>query len=542
MPTASPIRVACKRSSSCIPAVATSLAAALVLAAVPSNTAAAPRVFRYAAQGDVLDLDPHGVNEGQTTALRILVYEGLVRRSSELKLEPALAVSWSQPAPTRWRFQLRPGVKFHDGSPFTADDVVFSFQRATHRNSDMRSYVSGVREVVKVDALTVDYVTEAPDPILLNKLAYHFILSRAWAEKNGAAEPSPRSAGEAPMARRANGTGPFRLVERVPDTRIVFEANPEWWEKPSRTHNLDRVEYRPIANAATRVAALLSGEVDLVLALPPQDEARVRATPGFRVLETPDLRTIYLGFDHRRDELLDVPGTGRNPFKDGRVRRAVLQAIDVEAIHRKTMRGASRPNALLAAPAVQGYDKALDVRLPLDPAASRRLLAEAGYPQGFEVTLDCTNDRYVNDEAICQAIVPMLARVGIRVSLNSQTKNVIFEKIRSYRTSFYLMGWTPTTLDTHYTLANLAVEQPPEPSWNCGRYAPPQVAELTRAIAVEMDPAKRNAMIVQALRFIRDDVGYVPLHDQTVAWAVRDGVDVKVAPDNIVRPFLVTLR
>jgi peptide/nickel transport system substrate-binding protein len=515
---------------------------ASLLVSGPAASGPVQRVFRYAGLGDALELDPHGVNEGQTNALRLAVYEGLVRRSWDLALEPALAVSWSNPSPTTWRFHLRPGVKFHDGSPFTADDVVFSFRRATHRSSDMRSYVAGVKDVVKVDDLTVDYLTEAPDPILLNKLAYHFILSRRWAERHGALEPSPRTATESPTARQANGTGPFRLVERIPDTRIVFEGNPAWWGRSAKGHNLDRVEYRPIASAATRVAALLSGEVDLVYPVPPQDLARIRATPGFRVLETPELRTIYLGFDHRRDELLDLPGSGRNPFKDVRVRRAVLQAIDVEAIQKKVMRGSARVNALLAAPAVQGYDPRLDVRLPYDPDASRRLLAQAGWPQGFRVTLDCTNDRYVNDEAICQAIVPMLARVGIQVNLNSQTKNIVFEKIRSYRTSFYLMGWTPTTLDTHYTLANLAIEQPPEPSWNCGRYAPPGLATLTRAIAVEMDPARRQAMLSDALQTIRDDVGYVPLHDQTVAWAVRDGVEVDVSPDNIVRPFLVKVR
>jgi peptide/nickel transport system substrate-binding protein len=514
----------------------------LLLLGAASPGAGAQKVFRYAGQGDALDLDPHGVNEGQTTGLRLAVYEGLVWRSWDMSLHPGLAVKWSQPEPTRWRFQLRPGVKFHDGSPFTADDVVFSFKRATHKNSDMRSYVAGVKEVVKVDDLTVDYVTEAPDPILLNKLAFHFILSRRWAEKNGATEPSPRTATESPTARKANGTGAFRLVERVPDTRIVFEANPDWWGRSQSLHNLERVEYRPIANAATRVAALLSGEVDLVFPVPPQDLPRIRGTSGFKVLETPELRTVYLGFDHARDELLDMPGTGKNPFKDVRVRRAVLQAIDVNAIQKKVMRGSARVNAILAAPAVQGYDKNLDARLPYEPDAARKLLAEAGWPQGFNVTLDCTNDRYVNDEAICQAIVPMLARVGIRVHLNSQTKNIIFEKIRSYKTSFYFMGWQPTTLDSHYTLANLAVEQPPEPSWNCGRYAPPRLATLTKGIAVEMDPTKRQAMISEALQFVRDDVGYVPLHDQTVAWAVRDGVEVSAAPDNNVRPFLVKVR
>jgi peptide/nickel transport system substrate-binding protein len=233
--------------------------------------------------------------------------------------------------------------------------------------------------------------------------------------------------------------------------------------------------------------------------------------------------------------LLDMPGSGKNPFKDLRVRRAVYQAVDARAIHDKVMRGSSRINGLMVAQAVQGYDPRLDQRLSHDPEAARRLLAEAGYPQGFPVTLDCPNDRYANDEAICQAVVPMLARVGIKVSLNAQTKSKFFDKVRSHQTSFFLGGWSSTTFDAHYTLSNLLVDQPPGPSWNFGRYTAPRMEALTRAVAVEMDPARRQQLVSEALQFARDDVAYVPLHDQTVVWAARDGVEVPLAADNAPR-------
>ncbi len=496
-----------------------------------------PRILRYAGQGDVLDLDPHGANEGQTASIRGAIYEGLLSISWDLSVHPALAVDWTQPSPTAWRFRLRRGVKFHDGTPFVADDVVYSFRRVNHASSDMKSYIATVKEVVKIDDLTVDVVTKGPDPILLRRLPFFFIISRTWADRNGAAEPPARQATESPTARRANGTGPFRLVERVPDTQVILEANPEWWGNADRQHNLDRLVYRPIASAATRVAALLSSEVDLIYPVPPQDKARIEGSPGFKVLEGPDIRTIFLGFDHHRGELLDMAGSGKNPFKDARVRRAVYQAIDVDAIHRKVMRGASRPTGLLVGPGVNGYDASLDVRLPHDPEGARRLLGGAGYPNGFPVTLDCTNDRYVNDEAICQALVPMLARIGIRASLNAQTKNRIFEKIRAHQTSLYMMGWVPGTTDAHDALWNLALSREPgSGSWNCGRYRNDRLEDLARAMTVEMDPAKRQRLISDAMRTLQEDAAFVPLHQQTVAWAMRDGVEVKLPSDGSPRP------
>jgi peptide/nickel transport system substrate-binding protein len=507
------------------------LAIALLLAPAAGRSSDV-RVLRLAGPGDVLDIDPHGQNEDQTNSVRGGIYEGLLCLSWDLSLEPCLAESWSQPDPVTWRFRLRRGVRFHDGTPFTADDVVYSFARVRHPSSNMASYLTSVKEVRRVDDHTVDVITDGPDPILLRRLPYFFVISSRWAQANGAAEPPSKVVSEGPTARRANGTGPFRLVERVPDTRIVLEANPDWWAWPTRTFNFSRLEYRPIANAATRIAALLSGEVDLVYPVPPQDVARVRGTPGLKVQVGTDIRTMYLGFDHLRSESLDMPGSGKNPFQDVRVRRAVYQAIDIGAIHRKVMRGSSRPTGVLLGPGVNGYDAALDVRLPYDPQAARRLLAEAGYPQGFPVTLDCTNDRYVNDEAICQALVPMLSRIGIAVTLNAQTKNRIFEKIRANQTSLYMMGWVPGTTDVHDVLFNLALrDDPAAGSWNCGRYRSGRLEALSRRMAVEMDPARRQRLASEAIRVLQEDVTYVPLHQQTVEWAMRDEVEVKLPLD-----------
>lgn len=500
------------------------------------------KLFRFAGQGDVLDLDPHGADEGLTTAFRMMTYEGLLWLSWDLSLHPSLAESWSQVNPTTWRFRLRRGVRFHDGTAFSADDVVYSLRRAKSPDSRMASYVSTLKDAVRVDDHTIDLVTDGPDPILLQRLTSFFILSRAWAEKSGAANP-PKLGVMSPTSLRANGTGPFRLVERVADTRIILEANQAWWGKAAREHNLGRIEYRPIANAATRVAALLSGEVDMIFPVPPQDVARIRGTPGFRVLEEPDTRTVFLGFDTGRTESLDMPGTGKNPFKDVRVRRAVHRAIDPDVLHRKVMRGASRPAALLIAPGINGYDAALDVRPPQDLDAARKLLAEAGYPQGFPVTLDCPNDRYVNDEAICQAVVSMLARVGIKASLHAQTKSKFFQKLHAFQTSFYLLGWQPGTTDLHDVLFSVATTGPPQSgTWNGGRYSHPRVEQLAVSMTTEMDGAKRQRLMSEAQSLLQEDVAFVPLHQQMVTWAVRDGVEMKVGRDGEVRPVLVRLR
>jgi peptide/nickel transport system substrate-binding protein len=505
---------------------------ALALALAP--LAGEAKTFRYSTSGDFLGLDPHINNEGPTNSLKGNIYEGLVHRRPDLSVHPSLATEWSNPEPTIWRFKLRQGVKFHDGTPFTADDVLFSFARINSEQSDMNTYVATVKEVKKVDDYTVDFITKGPDPILHQNLTLFYIMSKSWTEKNNSAKPVRGGTAEIYANRFANGTGPFKLVERVPDTRTVLEPNKEWWGTP--THNLTRAEFRPIANNATRVAALLSGEIDMMYPVPLQDIPRLNQTAGIKVMEGPELRTIFLGFDQARDELLYSNVKGKNPFKDVRVRRAFYQAVDIEQIKRVVMRGAATPTGLMIAPGIVGFDAELNKRYPFDPEGAKKLLADAGYPNGFEVQLDCPNDRYVNDEAICLAVVPMLARIGVTVKLNAQTKGKHFDKIglkENRNTSFYMLGWTPGTYDGHNPLYNLMVMTlPGSGSNNSGAYSNPKVEELTKQIAVETDQKKRLAMLHEAFRIHKEDFGHLPLHQQALAWGVRDTV-----AEIIQRPF-----
>ncbi len=409
-------------------------AAAILAAALLLAPLAHAKTFRWASQGDILTMDPHSQNEALNNGVLADVYETLVTRDKQLKVVPLLAVSWTQPKPTVWRFVLRKDVKFHDGTPFTAEDVVFSIQRAQAPSSNFQIYTQGIDKVRKIDDYTVEIETKGPNPVLLDQLTELRVMSKAWAEKNKVTAPQNFiQKEETYSARNANGTGPYMLKSRETDVRTVFVVNPNWWGK--REGNVTEVIYTPVKADATRVAALLSGELDFVLDPPPQDIARLKSNPNLRILEGNENRTIFLGMDQHRDELLYSDVKGKNPFKDKRVRQAIYHAIDEDAIQKNVMRGLALPTGSIVAPQVRGYSKELDKRLAHDKEKAKKLLAEAGYPNGFEVTLDCPNNRYINDERICQAVAGMLAQVGIRVKLNAMPRATYFPKIQKFDTS-----------------------------------------------------------------------------------------------------------
>lgn len=511
--------------------------ALLALALAAACGIAAAKTVRIANQGDAQSMDPHSLNESMQLSFTGNIYEPLVGRDKKLGLVPALATSWSQSSPTVWRFTLRRGVQFHDGTPFSADDVVFSFKRAAGEGSDMRSYTSSFKDVRKIDDHTVEIETTSPFPILPDALSLVYVMSKKWCEENRAERPVDRRKGiENTASFKANGTGPFRLKERQPSTRTVLVRNFNYWG--TLEGNVEEVVFTPIGNDATRVAALMSGEVDVMEPVPLQDVERLKANPNLKVMQGPELRTIFLGMDQRRDELLHSNVKGRNPFKDKRVRQAFYQAIDIETIRTRVMRGAATPTALLVAPGIRGFASELNKRLPYDPEGAKRLLAEAGYPNGFEVGLNCPNDRYVNDGEVCQAVAANLARIGVKVNLMAETKVTYFPKVLSRNTSFYMLGWTPATYDSHNPLT--AVMSTPndkgQGQFNLGWYSNPKVDELTQRIQSETDQSKRNAMIAEAFKIHQDDVGHIPLHQQALAWAMKKNIDLVQLPDNFM-PF-----
>ena len=421
-----------------------SAALGAALAAIPAQPRAEV-VFKWANDGDVRAMDPYTLDETVQNSFLSNIYEPLVRRNRKLEVEPALATSYEQTSPTVWRFHLRQGVKWQDGSPFTAEDVVFSFHRITGKNSALSPEVAAVKDIRKIDDMTVDVETKQPDPILPSEMTNLVVMSEAWCTKNNSVENVVFGSGDNFAIRNAMGTGPFRLESREPDRRSVLVRNKDWWDKPE--HNLDRAEFTVISSAATRVAALLSGEVDMIYSVPPQDMERLGHTQGLKLIQGPELRTIFLGMDQSRPELLFSNVKGKNPFQDVRVRQAFALAIDEDAIASRVMHGNARPTWLMWGPGVNGFNPAMNQRPKTDTAKAKQLLAEAGYPNGFQVTLDCPNDRYVNDEAICTAISAMMARAGVKVDVFARTK---VRYLRRHRLSELPDELLPARLDAQH--------------------------------------------------------------------------------------------
>jgi len=512
--------------------VATALFTALSAAALVGHA----QTIRIANQGDALSMDPHSLNESLQLSTTSNVYEPLVGRNKDLSLAPALATAWKQTSPTVWRFELRKGVQFHDGTPFTADDVLFSFARTQVEGSDMKSYTNDFKEVRKINDHTIEIETKTPFPILPDVISQVFMMSKKWCEANNATGPVDRRKGiENAASFRANGTGPFRLRERQPNVRTVFVRNGAYWGPIEG--NVAEVVFTPIGSAPTRVAALLSGEIDVMEPIPVQDIERVNNNPGTRAITGPELRTIFLGMDQKRDELLYSSVKGKNPFKDKRVRQAFYQAIDIEGIKKTVMRGASNPSALMVGPGINGFQPDAK-RLPYDVEAAKKLMAEAGYPNGFEVSMNCPNDRYVNDDRICQTVAANLSRINVKINLQAETKGTYFPKVLRRDTSFYMLGWTPTTYDAHNALNALmaCVDDKGAGQFNLGAYCNPKVDELTKKIQSETDVTKRNAMIKEAFDLHSADIGHLPLHQQALAWGVSKKVKLVQLADNFM-PF-----
>jgi len=492
------------------------------------------QTVRIAQSGDAQSLDPHSRMETVQLGALGNVFEPLATFDKDLTMVPALATAWEQTAPTVWRFTLRQGVKFHDGTPFTAEDVVFSIQRAQSPVSDIRSLVDSIKQVRAIDEKTVEMETHTPFSILPQVLSMVFMMSKKWCEDNQATTPVDMKKGiENTASFKANGTGPYQVRERQPNVRTVFARSSDYWGEVEG--NVQEVILTPIGNDATRVAALLSGGVDMIEPVPVQDMGRINANPNVQVLAGPELRTIFLGMDQHRDELLYSSVKGKNPFKDKRVRQAFYQAIDIEGIKKTVMRNTSTPSANMVAPGINGFQKDLQ-RLPYDVEAAKKLLADAGYAQGFEVTMNCPNDRYVNDSRICQTVAANLSRIGIKINLQAETKSTYFAKINRRDTSFYMLGWTPSTYDAHNALNSLivCVDDSGVGQFNLGAYCNPKVDELTKKIQTETNPAQRDAMIREAVTLHADDIGHIPLHQQSLAWGISKKMKIAQRADNYI--------
>lgn len=492
------------------------------------------KTLRWASRGDVQTFDPYSFNENLNNNISALVYDTLVTRGRDLALVPALAVSWTIENDTTWRFNLRHGVLFHDGTPLTAADVVFSIERAQQPTSQISQYARALGKPVALDDYTVELRQEHADPVLLEHLVSVFIMSRAWCIANHVERPLDFSSKEESYAsRHENGSGPYALKSREPGVRTVLVRNPQWWQKFQG--NVTELVHTPIASDPTRTAALLSGDVDFVNDPSPQDIDRLAANPALRVSHVTENRLLMFGMDQSRDELLYSNVKGKNPFKDVRVREAIYLSIDAEAIRSKIMHGQAVPTGCLATSAIGCADATLEVHPAVDLDRARQLLAAAGYSNGFEVTLDCPNDRYVNDREICLSLAPMLGRIGIKLNVETMFKSVFFRKIEKLDTSFYLIGWGGGTTDPQILFEPLAHTFDPKTQKggnNYGRFSDSDLDKLIDTVATDMNHVRRTGEIAAMLRQESVTFHYLPLHRPALNWVSRSNIHPVPSPND----------
>jgi peptide/nickel transport system substrate-binding protein len=516
----------------------------VLAAASLATSVACAQTLRWASAGDPQTMDPYSQNEQFTNTMNGQIYEFLVARDKKLELVPGLATEWRQDGPLKWTFKLRQGVKFHEGQPFTADDVVFSVNRAKEKTSQIAAYANALGEPKKIDDHTVEFDLAKFDPIFLQHLNTVYIMSKAWCEEHNASKPLDFAHKEESWtSRHANGTGPYMLAAREPDVKTVLKRNPAYWGPIEG--NVQESMYRPIANNQTRLAALVSGEVEFVLDPPSTDVERLRNTPGVKIIDGLENRVVFIGMDQGRDELLYSSVKGKNPFRDVRVRKALYEAIDIETIKTKLMNGGAVPTgAVVPSPLGDFNDPEVEKRLPYDADAAKKLLADAGYPDGFEVTLDCPNNRYVNDERICQTLASMWAKVGVKVRVNAMPKATYFPKLEKLDTSMYMLGWGGSITDPETTFTPIYRNRGAGGIgyYNYGNFKDDKLDALAAQSSVEADPAKRKALIKQVFMAHNEAVHHIPLHRQFIPWAARSNVNVVHRADNWLELKWVTVK
>ena len=514
--------------------------AATLLASTMLVGLAHAETVRWARASDSLTLDPHSQNQGVTHTFSHHIYETLLDRDVEGNLQARLATDWyvKEDDPTVWVFELREGVTFHDGAAFTAEDVVFSIDRARSEASNLKQLHAEVAEVRAVDDYTVEVQMVGPSPLYPNNITNTFIMDKDWSEANNVVEVQDFAAGETNYAvLNTNGTGPYILVSREVDVESVLRVNENHWaDAPEVTE----IVYLPIADNATRVAALLAGDVDIVQDVPVQDIERLSNSPGIKVETGPENRVIYFGYKFGDEPLRSSDVTDSNPFNNPLVREAMELALDRDAIQQVVMRGQSIPTGVATPPFVNGWTPELDAYPTPDIERARELMAEAGYPDGFSVTLDTPNNRYVNDEAISTAYVGMLGQIGIRVTLASRPIAEHSPLILNSETDFYLLGWGVPTFDSAYIFNDLVHSKTDtHGTYNIGLYSNPELDEKIISLGTETDLDARNATIAEIWEVVKADRVLLPVHNQVLAYAMKENITLPVHPEN--QPSMTTV-
>ncbi|MDB5828818.1 MAG: periplasmic dipeptide transport protein [Variovorax sp.] len=492
---------------------------ALACAGLAANAAD----FKIATSGEVTSMDPHYGNIFPNNNIMEQVFETLVTRDPDSRLIPGLATSWKVVDPTTWEFTLRKGVKFHDGSDFTADDVVYSLQRPATLVSSPAPFTTYTKAITGIEAAGTDKVrvkTASPYPLLPNDLSALYIVSK----KATTDVKTP----EFDQGKGMVGTGPFKFVSFARGDRVELARNDAYWGTKAPW---DKATIRIITNDASRIAALLSGEVDAIENVPSADYAKLKTNAQFNVFQKVSHRTIMFMLDSNRDVspfVTDKDGKplATNPLKDPRVRLAISKAINRQAISDRVMEGLSLPTGNLVPPSIFGY--APDVKVePYDPAGAKKLLAEAGYPDGFGLTIQAPNNRFVNDSRITQAVAQMLTQVGIRSKVDAMPFSVYVGRASKLEFSMVMLGWGATSAEASSPMRALMATFNKDKgmgAYNWGRYSNPKFDTLLDEALQTLDEKKREGMLQDMIRILHADTAVVPIHQQATSWATRKGL------------------
>ncbi|MGB4826555.1 MAG: ABC transporter substrate-binding protein [Paracoccaceae bacterium] len=500
------------------------LASAAFAVALPFATMAEAKDLTIGLTSDPTILDPQAGEELSSNIMFYHIYDPLVRRDGDMNFGPGLAESWSQKDATTWVFKLRPDVKFHNGEVLKASDVVFTMNRL--KASVMSNLSANIADVVAVDDLTVEISTPGPYAALPNDLAGILILNEAYVT----------SVGDTELGLKPMGTGPYMLREWVKEDHLTLEAFPDYFGGKAK---IDTVIFRPITNPATRTAALLTGELDVVQDLAVRDVDRVKSEPGITVLTRPSLLNILLAMDVR--EKSPTIALDKNPMTDRRVREAIARAIDVDTIDKVIMAGLATPSAQYVPESHVGYVEGMNFRemYPFDIARAKELMAEAGYADGFTMTLDATNNRYVNDAQIAQALTSMLSQINIDLQLNMMPKSNFWGYIRvpSDNSSFIMSGWDVPSGDAGSMYDALYYSRDKKPGYgevNRTSYSNPDLDALLDKADSTANMDERDSYLQEATKILLADIPMVPVHYEQDIYASHDGVTFTPRTDKFI--------
>ncbi len=502
----------------------------LTLAALSSVAPAGAKTLRMAYDADPTSLDPHEQLASATLQLSHLLLDPLVRFRKDLTLEPRLATRWEKIDDLTTRFHLRGGVRFHSGRTLSAEDVVWTFKRLK-QSPDFKALFEPFSEAKAVDDLTVDLITKAPYPLVLNLATYIFPLDREFysgTDERGRRKDEIVKHGASFASTHVAGTGPFIVTEREQGTRLKLKRFADYWDKAS-PGNADEILFTPIKEPATRVAALLAGDVDFIAPVPPTDLDRIKGDPCCDLVTIPSTRILTFELNQKR-----VPA-----FKDARVRRAINLAINRKGITEKILRGFATPAGDLSPPGYAGYDPTL--RPEFDVSKAKALMAEAGYPDGFSVTMMAPNNRYIEDYRIAEAVAAMLAKIGITVDLQTMPKAQYWQRFDERAADIMMIGWQSDTQDSANFYEFLAMTPDPKTGYgqyNAGNYSNPEVDKLTLETQTMTDPSARAEVLKRIEGILHEDGALVPLHWQHLSWAARKGVHIAPVVSVIDMPYL----